>query len=130
MADAVNTHTLFAGPGRLVVQLTSLSDGTGEAAVQKIDISTLATTDGEVPTSLAIKRVNWSISTGMSVSLLFDATTDDVAMRLTGNGERDYRCYGILKDPKSTGATGDLLLTTHGHAASDTYDIIIDCELN
>ena len=130
MADAVTTRVLISGPGRYVVQLMSLSDGTGEAAVKKIDISTLLTSDGEVPTSLSIKRINWSISTGMSVTLAFDATTDDPAFRLTGTGERDYRAYGILKDPQSTGATGDLMLSTHGHAAADTYDIVIDCELN
>ena len=43
MADAVSTTTIEDGERQLVVQLTNLSDSTGEAKVTKIDVSGLAT---------------------------------------------------------------------------------------
>ena len=41
MADAVNVTTVEDGERQLVVQLTNLSDGTGESKVTKIDVSAL-----------------------------------------------------------------------------------------
>ncbi len=41
MADAVSTTTIQDGERQLVVQLTNLSDSTGEAKVTKIDVSAL-----------------------------------------------------------------------------------------
>ena len=43
MADAVSTTTIVDDDKRLLVQLTNLSDGTGEDAVNKVDVSGLAT---------------------------------------------------------------------------------------
>ena len=42
MADAVAVTTIEDGERQLVVQLTNLSDNTGEAKVTKIDVSALA----------------------------------------------------------------------------------------
>ena len=39
MADAVNVTTIEDGERQLVVQLTNLSDSTGESKVTKIDVS-------------------------------------------------------------------------------------------
>ena len=43
MADAVSTTPIEDGERQLVVQLTNLSDSTGETKVTKIDASALAT---------------------------------------------------------------------------------------
>ena len=40
MADTVSTRILEQGERNLVVQLTNLSDGTGETGVVKVDAST------------------------------------------------------------------------------------------
>jgi hypothetical protein len=42
MADAVTTTTIQDGDRIAVIQLTNTSDGTGESAVTKIDVSGLA----------------------------------------------------------------------------------------
>lgn len=132
MADAVTTITLSNSPERIGVHLTSISDGTGESAVIKVDKSTLTSTLGTEPASLDIEDIRWAIQGMTSVRLLWDHTTDDVAMCLTGSGYDqfiagaggDYPPKG-LADPRSSGGTGDLLLTTNGAVSGATYDITI-----
>ena len=50
--------------------------------------------------------------------VIFDATTDDKAMVLTGNGKMGGTDgFGVLrKNPKSSGYTGDILATSAGSA--------------
>ena len=60
---------------------------------------------------------------GAPVVLYFDATADDVlAVLPPGNGEIDFSAYGGKTDPRSSGSTGDVVLTA---AADTTYDITI-----
>lgn len=123
MTDTVDTAVLLNGKRKYIIRLTNICDGTGESGVVKADISTLLDANGVVPTSFAIESIQWAIQGFTSVRLLFDATTDDEAAILTGNGYREYD--PPLKDPRSTGFTGDLLLTTAGDASGNTYDILI-----
>ena len=76
MADAVTSTTLSDSDRSAVVQLTNLSDGTGESAVTKIDVSALApkSTDGTPCTGVRLAKIVYS-TFGMSVKLLWDATT-------------------------------------------------------
>lgn len=125
MTDTVTTQVLNNGPRNYVVRLLSQSDGTGESAVTKVDISTLVGPDGKnAPTTLAIEKAEWSIQGMSAVRLLFDATTDDEAMNLTGNGYADFHGSNI-NDPKSTGTTGDIKVTTVGAISGGTYDITL-----
>ena len=39
MADAVTSQTLIDGPAHTVMKFTNISDGTGESAVTKVDVS-------------------------------------------------------------------------------------------
>ena len=120
MADAVTATTNFTGTKRHIVAFTNISDGTGEVAVQKVDISAL----NGAPSSVRIARVWYSIS-GMQVELLFDHTTNDVALILNGSGMMDFRDNPI-KDPGSAGSTGDLLFTTVNAALNDTYCLVLE----
>ena len=42
MADTVATQTILDGDRLVIQKFTNISDGTGESAVTKIDVSTLA----------------------------------------------------------------------------------------
>ena len=42
MADAVTSQTIVDGDRYAVIKLTNVSDGTGESAVTKVDVSSLA----------------------------------------------------------------------------------------
>ena len=125
MADALDSVVLFNGSRRYAVRLINVSDGTGESGVTKIDISTLTGPSGSAPTSLVIEEIQWDVQGFNSVRLNFDHTTDDEAVVLSGVGYADYRAVGGLKDPSSTGGTGDLLLTTDGNVSGATYNIMI-----
>jgi hypothetical protein len=134
MADSVTAAVLLDNNKQHVVHLTGISDGTGEAAVVKIDKSAIGVaSDGAEAASLDIEFVQWNIFGYSYITLLWDHTTDDRAMVLAGVGQLDFsklhlmdrKHGGLLVDPRSSGGTGDLLLTTTGHDAGDAYDILI-----
>jgi hypothetical protein len=130
MTDTVDSKVVFAGTRRRVVKLINISDGTGESDVVKVDVSALVGPDGTAPTYIAIDEVQWSIQGFTSVRLEWDATTDDEALVLAaGNGYLNFTNVGGLVDPKSSGTTGDLLLTTAGAVSGATYDITLSLRL-
>lgn len=124
MADVVNTTVLQSGGRRHIIQITNVSDGTGESGVVKVDRSALVGPDGIEPAKMALEEITWSIQGFSSVRLLWDHTTDDELVVLAaGNGYANYRDIGCLQDPGSSGGTGDILLTTAGAVNGATYDI-------
>jgi len=120
MADTVSSNTLFEGDKRAVYHFTNLLDGTGESAVQKVDISALP----GAPSYVKIDYVDFVVS-GMSVQVLFDHTADDLALVLQGDGKLCFKDVAGFKDPKSAGGTGDILFTTSGHSSGDSYSITL-----
>ena len=86
MADAVTSQTLSDGDRIAVVKFTNISDGSGEASVKKVDISTLAAsvTTGATPARATIEQVWYDIG-GMRVALEWNATTNVVAAVLGGS---------------------------------------------
>lgn len=135
-ADAVATKVILESKTHYIVHLTNISDGTGESDVVKVDKSAIGVaSDGAEAGSLEIDKIAWNCD-GMAVRLEWDHTTDDLAMALSGNGLvnfkdiRDIFSPGVfntggLKDPRSTGGTGDILVTTVGHTSGDTYNITL-----
>lgn len=127
MADAVTSQTLVDGAQRAVFKFTNISDGTGEAGVVKIDVSALASYQGEPCTSVSIQKID-VITSGMGLNLLWDATTDVVALTF---GEADFVSldfsrFGGITNNAGTGKTGDLLFTTVGAASGDRYTVVIE----
>ena len=120
-ADAVTISTQTLGSNRAIIAYTNISDGTGEAAVSKLTIAALQ----GAPTKVRINKV-WWITSGMDVRILFDHTTDDHVMTLSGYGEADFSRFGGIKDPSSAGGTGNILFTTVGHTAGDSYTVVIE----
>jgi hypothetical protein len=128
MADAVATQTLFDGTKRVVQKFTNISDGSGESAVKKVDVSALTTgLDGSACTAVVIERIWWQCI-GMKVQILWDATTDVLCIELGENqsGNHEYSVFGGLTNNSGSGKTGDVMFTTVGHTSADTYTIILD----
>jgi hypothetical protein len=123
MADAVTSQTLFDGQKRAVMKFTNLSDGTGESAVLKVDVSALVGS----PTRVAIERA-WVSTAGMQVNLLWDATADVLALTFGTNISTmmDFSSFGGITNDAGAGVTGDLLLTTFGHATGEGYVVILE----
>ena len=127
MADAVTSQTILDGKRKTIIKLTNISDGTGEAAVLKVDVSALS----PAATSVRINKI-WYMTEGMKVNLLWDATTDVVALLLPQNvsGFLDFESIGGIINNAGDGITGDIMLTTVGHTAGDTYCIILELVKN
>tara|TARA_R110002020_G_scaffold336907_2_gene552391 strand:- start:2701 stop:3108 length:408 start_codon:yes stop_codon:yes gene_type:complete len=129
MADAVTSTTILDGTHRALIQITSLSDGTGESAVNKVDVSALnARADGTACSGVTIDKVHHSVTGFTQVQLFWDATTNTVALALaeSSNGHMDFSNFGGIQNTSSSGKTGDILLTTIGAANLDTYVIVLD----
>jgi len=121
---AVTTQIIEQGPRYAVIKFTS--DGDTETAVLKVDVSTLTfdPLDGPV-TNVRIEDI-WYDIFGMQVVILWDATTDVPAWILTpGQFRQEFRTFGGLPNNAGTGKTGDILFTTVGAAAGDSYSIVM-----
>lgn len=121
MVDAVTSQTLFDGPRHTVMKFTSLSDGTGESAVLKVDVSAL----NGAPSGVKIERIHYCVQ-GMVLTMLWDATTDVRILDLAGDGCFDFTKFGGLQNNAGTGVTGDILFTTSGHSSGDLYSVILE----
>lgn len=129
MADTVTSNVVFAGDRKYAVQLTGISDGTGETNVIKVDISTLLNLAGQACVRTAIEEIKWDVQGFTYVKLSWDHTTDDTAMVMSGRGSVSYAHLGYLFDPRSAGGTGDLLLSSVGAISGASYDITVVLQL-
>lgn len=127
MADTVTVETIYNGARRKIYHLTGISDGTGETNVTKVDISTLTFDGGTVPTYTAVDMIDFNCQGYGSVRLYWDHTTDDEIAILPGSlaGTIHFEALGGKVDPRSSGGTGDILLSTVGATSGATYDITI-----
>jgi len=129
MADAVTTTTISDGTHRAVIQLTNFSDGSGEAAVKKIDVSALnARADGTACNGVFIDKIHHSVVGFTQVQLFWYATTNTIAIALaeSSNGHMNFSDFGGIQNTSGSGSNGDIMLTTIGAANLDNYVIILD----
>ena len=130
MADAVTATTVIDGPKSAVIYCTNTSDGTGESAVTKVDVSALASLqDGTACTGVRIQKIVFT-NVGMGVKILWDASTDVIAAQLPADysDTLDYSdLSGLPNVAASGGNTGDIQFTTVGHSSGDTYSIVLHC---
>ena len=89
-----------------VVKVTTT--GTNSAA-SIVDASSLQGADTDP--RLAIVACQWT--TGSQTNILFDASSNDVALSLNGNGSYNVGSQQMpsIPNPGSSGVTGDILLT-------------------
>ena len=128
MADAVTSNTLMDSDRVAIIQLTNTSDGTGESAVKKVDVSALsANSAGQACTGVRLAKIVYS-TFGMSVKLLWDATTDTICWDLNADytTDEDFTEFGGIRNTAASGGkTGDIMLTTTGHSDGDSYVIVL-----
>jgi hypothetical protein len=127
MADVVTSQTIQDGERIAVLKFTNVSDGSGESAVKKVDVSALnANSLGEACTRVSVARIYWA-TRGMGVNLEFDASTNVLLTGLPADstGDEYYDLFGAIPNNAGSGITGDIDLTTVGHSSGDTYSIIL-----
>lgn len=125
MVDTVNTQAVFDGGYRQAVHITNESDGTGETAVAKVDISTKTNGNGDTASYSTVDFIEYSVNGFNYVALEWDHTTNDEIAVLKGSGIIDFSSIGGATDPQSVGGTGDIVLTTDGGFDGASYDITI-----
>ena len=129
MADAVTSQILFNGPRHLVYRFTNESDGTGEAAVLKVDAT--SNTNGvfyagqNYPSGLHLKivRVRYDIR-NMGLRIQWVASSAQDALVLSGFNTLDFLDSGGIQNPGTAalpGATGSIQFTTVGAAVGSGY---------
>ena len=128
MADAVTSQTIIDGERNVVMKFTNVSDGTGESAVKKVDVSALSNNSKGVACSeVRLMQVRYAV-VGMSVQIFFDATSNVLALELaeSSNGNLDFTEFGGVPNNSGSGKTGDIDFTTKGHTSGDTYMIVME----
>ena len=133
MADAVTSQTIVDTDKRAIIKLTNLSDGSGESAVEKVDVAGLNTNaKGETCSRVTIDQIWYDVG-GMRVALEWNASTNVVAIVLGGSaaagnvqGHMDFRSFGGIKNNAGSGIDGDIDLSTSGHTNLDHYTIVLE----
>lgn len=127
MADAVASQTIFDGGRTAVMKFTNISDGTGESAVLKVDVSALTSYQGQTCTGVNIVNLD-AITVGMGVDILWDASTDVVCYTVGADQfvSFDFQRFGGLSNNAGAGKTGDIMFTTVGASSGDRYTIVLE----
>jgi hypothetical protein len=128
MADSVTSQTLFDNERTAIMKFTNISDGTGESAVLKVDVSALApSASGSACDSVTVTKI-FIANHGMEVRMFWDATTD-VPFFLSSPGATqtlDFAGFGGITNNGGTGVTGDIVFSTADASAGDTYWCILE----
>jgi hypothetical protein len=128
MADTVSSQTILDGERLFIGKFTCISDGTGETAVVKIDVSTLnPNAFGFACNGIKINKI-WGANHGLNIRILFDATADTFAWMIPQNSNylMDFSSFGGIPSNAGAGVTGDVLFTTTDATAGDSYTVVIE----
>lgn len=129
MADTVTSQTIQDGERVAIMKFTNVSDGTGESAVKKVDVSALASSSqGKACTSVKVAKIWWACR-GMGVNIEFDATANVLITGLPADSTGDEYYSDVftgIPNNAGSGKTGDIDFTTVGHSSGDTYSIILE----
>lgn len=128
---AASVKTLISGSRKLVIDVRGAFSAADETDTIIIDKSTLTSLAGIEPAKIRIDEITWAVGVGFDFVLLeWDHTADEVIDYFQGQGYIDYRPYGGKKDAGGAGGTGDVVLTTSGGAAGDSYSLLIHATLS
>ena len=129
MADAVTSQTILDGERLFIAKFTNISDGTGETAVVKIDVSTLAPNSFNLACNGVKLNKIYATTHGMEVRILWDASTDVFAWQIPQNTNylMDLSSFGGIPNNAGAGVTGDVLFTTSDASSGDMYTIVLEC---
>lgn len=132
MVAPTPTKTVYKNGDLIIVNwhaAWTTTDNLSDSVV--VDISS----DGpQGATELEVLKLYAEMSSGIRFDLEFDAATDDLIVKSALGAtymERDFRLgdkyLSLLRDPKSSGTTGDIVLTTESAALADEIALTIIC---
>jgi hypothetical protein len=130
MADAVTSQTLMDGERLAIMKFTNISDGTGENAVTKVNVSALnPNSRGKACTGVTVTKI-MSVCHGMEVRMYWDASTDVPFFLSTVNTnyENDFSSFGGIANNAGTGKNGNIVFSTSDQTAGDTYTVVLEMQ--
>lgn len=99
-----------------------------ETEALKVDVSQLLPEEGtgRPVREVYIEQIK-AITSGVDVDILWDATSPEHCMTLTGNSgiDYDFRAVGPLTNNAGAGKTGDILFSTNGASAGSSYSVTL-----
>jgi hypothetical protein len=138
--NVTSIQILEDGPRNVIIKATGTLDSSDVSLATLVDPALLTGMSPAFPgaslaTQLSIEHLDWNITTFVTgalvtpaIQLLWDASTDVVAVNLVGNGKRNYRKLGqALQNNAGAGKTGKILYQTFGWITGAT--IIYEFEL-
>jgi len=128
MADAVTSQTLLDGERVAIMKFTNISDGTGETAVTKVNVSTLtSSSSGKACTGVIVNKIT-SVCHGMEVRMYWDASTDVPFFMTTINTNymNDFSGFGGITNNSGAGKNGNIVFSTADASAGDTYTVVLE----
>ena len=128
MADVVTSQTLLDGERLAIMKFTNISDGTGETAVTKVNVSTLtASNSGKACTGVIVNKIT-SACHGLEVRMYWDASTDVpfFLSTINTNYENDFERIGGITNNAGTGKNGNIVFSTSDATSGDTYTVVLE----
>lgn len=114
--------------GSLAVVTISNLLSTDETNALKIDVSQLEPEPGtgRPVREVYIERIK-AITSGVDVDILWDATSPQHCLSLSGNSgiDWDFRAIGPLTNNAGAGKTGNILFSTNGATAGSSYSVTL-----
>ena len=125
MANATTSQTIQDGDRIAVMKFTNISDGTDEANELKVDVSALQAESGtgRACDGVTIQQIWYDLS-GMTVDIMWSASTHKICWTLSGYGFYDFRQAGPLTN-NATSPDGDVDFTTTGATSGDRYTVML-----
>lgn len=128
MTDSVTSQTLLDGERLAIMKFTNISDGTGESAVTKVDVSALnPSASGGACNSVSVSKIT-AVCHGMEVRMLWDASTDVpfFLSNVNSNYTNDFSSFGGITNNSGAGKNGDIKFTTADASSGDTYTVVLE----
>ena len=112
---------------RVVVTISNTING-DETNVLKVDVSELNPEEGtgKAVSEVVIERIK-AITSGVDVDILWDATSPQHCLTVSGDSGTDYdfRGVGPLTNNAGSGKTGDILFSTNGATSGSSYSVTL-----
>ena len=123
MADSVTSQTLIDGERMVIMKFTNISDGTGESAVTKVNVSLLTSSASGLPcTKVTVTKI-YIATHGMEVRMYWDASTDVPFFLSSSEATQtlDMSGFGGITNNGGTGVNGNIVFSTADASSGDTY---------
>lgn len=123
MANQVEIQIINDGPRNATVKVTGILDTSDLASTTIVDVANFAFD----PQTFRLDHIDYSISDGIEVQLLWDATVDTPILVLAGRGRMSFCDFGGITNNSGAGRTGNINLLTEGWTAgTQIFTVVLE----